>query len=85
MAQTITNRASSLDRLSKAINQKPKPTDEHVWGTVVSTNPDGSYQVRISAAGEATRCVACCKADAGDRVLVVILGDGKCVVVGQLI
>lgn len=79
-----TNRASSLDRLSKALNPKGKQTDEHVWGTVESVNADGSYQVRINSAGAATRCVACCKADAGDRVLVAILADGKCATVGRL-
>lgn len=80
-----TTRVSSLDRLSNALNHKVKQADEHVWGTVESVNTEGSYQVRINSTGPSTRCLSCCLADVGDRVLVVILGDGKCVVVGKLI
>ena len=83
MASQATSRAS-LDRLSKALNPKGKPTDEHVWGTVASINGDGSYQVRISASGGSARCAACCTANVGDRVLVTIMADGKCAAIGRL-
>lgn len=83
MASHAASRAS-LDRLSKALNRSDKPRDEHVWGTVESANADGSYQVRINASGDTTRCTACCTANVGDRVLVTILANGQCAAVGRL-
>ena len=84
MAQMATSRASSLDRLSKALNRSEKPRDEHVWGTVASVNADGSYQVRINASGETTRCANGCSANVGDRVFVTIMSNGSCIAVGRL-
>ena len=80
---SITSRAS-LDRLSKALNRRSGSTDEHVWGTVLAVNEDGSFQVRISSSGEPTRCANGCSANVGDRVFVTIMADGKCAAVGRL-
>lgn len=58
--------------------------DSHVYGSVESVNPDGSYEVRLNASGVTARCAACCTASAGDRVLVVVKADGKCAAIGRV-
>ncbi len=63
----------------------PQPRTVHTcFGEVASVNGDGSYQVKLSASGNA-RAIACCTASVGDRVFVVIQENGRCVAVGKVV
>lgn len=61
-----------------------RPTDGNDYGIVEAVNADGSYEIVIDGATEATRCAPCCTAGVGDRVLVVIKADGRCAAVGRV-
>lgn len=58
--------------------------DTHLWGSVKSVNPDGSYEVQLNSSSVTTRCAAGCTAGVGDRVLVCIMANGRCVAVSRL-
>lgn len=71
----------------KALRIKPSDdlgSDYHTYGSIESVNEDGSYQVRLDGASNATRCANTCTAYAGDRALVLVKSDGKCAVVGRV-
>lgn len=58
--------------------------DAHLWGSVKSVNSDGSYEVQLNTSSVTTRCAAGCAAGVGDRVLVCIMANGRCVAVSRL-
>lgn len=73
------------DRVEKAMSSyKNNKVDVHTTGLVKSINADGSYQVQLNASSTTTRCAAGCTAGVGDRVLVCIMANGRCVAVGRL-
>lgn len=74
----------SLERLADTLYPKETPKDTHAYGTVESVNPDGSYQVKLNASATTTRCAKLCEASVGDRVMVVIQGNGHCAAIGRV-
>ena len=75
----------SLGEFSAAFGMGAEPScDRHVWGSVRSVNPDGSYQVRLNASSMDTRCACACSACEGDRVLVCIMADGRAAAVARV-
>ena len=75
---------SSLEQFSKAFFPPPPKSVHTCFGEVDSINADNSYQVTISSMGT-TRAVACCTAQVGDRVFVIIQENGHCVAVGKVV
>lgn len=78
---------SMASMAEKALRIKPSDdlgSDYHTYGSIESVNEDGSYQVRLDGASNATRCANTCTAYAGDRALVLVKSDGKCAVVGRV-
>lgn len=74
----------SLERLADTLYPKESPKDTHAYGTVESVNLDGSYQVKLNASATTTRCAKLCDAEVGDRVMVVIQGNGHCAAIGRV-
>lgn len=74
----------SLERLADTLYPKETPKDTHAYGTVESINQDGSYQVKLNASATTTRCAKLCDAEVGDRVMVVIQGNGHCAAIGRV-
>lgn len=74
----------SVEQWSDLLFSEAGGHDAHVWGSVKSVNDDGSYQVQLNASSVTTRCAAGCTAGVGDRVLVCIMANGRCVAVGRL-
>lgn len=73
------------ERVVKAFSgYENQRADEHTWGSVKSINSDGSYQVQLNTSSVTTRCAAGCTAGVGDRVLVCIMANGRCVAVSRL-
>ena len=78
---------SMASMAEKALRIKPSDdlgSDYHTYGSIESVNEDGSYQVRLDGASNATRCANTCTASTGDRALVLVKSDGKCAVVGRV-
>lgn len=75
----------NLEWLQGALSKyENKPSDTHHWGLVTLVNEDGSYQVKLNSSDTTTRCANACTASVGDRVLVLVKTDGKCVAVSRL-
>lgn len=78
---------SMASMAERALRIKPSDdlgSDYHTYGSIESVNEDGSYQVRLDGASNATRCANTCTASTGDRALVLVKSDGKCAVVGRV-
>lgn len=74
----------NLDDVAAALLPEKRASDTHVYGSVKYVNEDGSYEVRLNASSATTRCSACCTAQAGDRVLVLVQANGRCAAVGRV-
>ena len=74
----------SVEQWSDLLFSEAGQHDAHVWGSVKSVNSDGSYQVQLNTSSTTTRCSAGCTAGVGDRVLVCIMANGRCVAVARL-
>lgn len=74
----------SVEQWSDLMFPEKEGRDAHVYGSVKSVNADGSYEVRLNASSVTTRCVACCTASVGDRVLVLVKANGRCDAVGRV-
>lgn len=83
---TSINRAVTNDRAAKALgfSSQPECSDLHVFGSVKSINADGSYQVQLNTSSVTTRCAKLCNASVGDRVLVVIMRNGRAAAIARL-
>lgn len=66
------------DSIAKLLFPETRKHDEHAFGIVRAVNADGSYQVQLNSSGVTCRTTACCDAAAGDRVLVLIMKNGRC-------
>lgn len=74
----------SIEQWSDLMFPDKEGKDTHLWGSVKSVNPDGSYEVQLNSSSVTTRCAAGCTAGVGDRVLVCIMANGRCVAVSRL-
>ena len=72
------------DLIADLLFAENRKREAHVFGVVEAVNADGSYQVRISSESTA-RAVACCAAQAGDRVLVLLMKTGRCVCLAKVL
>lgn len=72
------------DVIANLLFPEARKQDEHVFGTVRKVNSDGSYQVQLNASSVTTRATACCDAEAGDRVLVLIMANGRCAAIAKV-
>ena len=74
----------SIEQWSDLMFPESGGNDAHTWGSVKAVNDDGSYQVQLNTSSVTTRCAAGCTAGVGDRVLVCIMANGRCVAVSRL-
>lgn len=82
---TDVENAITRDRLRSALSRyENRPADEHSAGTVKAVNADGSYEVLLDGDVQPRTCSAGCTAGVGDRVLVCIMANGRCVAVSRL-
>lgn len=82
---TDVENAITRDRLRSALSRyENRPADEHSAGTVKAVNADGSYEVLLDEDVQPRTCSAGCTAGVGDRVLVCIMANGRCVAVGRM-
>lgn len=80
MAQATVKMAARALRLDHGKAKR----EYHSLGTVKSVNGDGSYRVLLDGATVSTRCAIGCAATVRDRVLVLVLSDGKCVAICKI-
>ncbi len=73
------------DALAKLFFSESQRCDTHLFGSVAAVNDDGSYQVKLNSSSITTRAIACCEAAAGDRVLVLIMRNGRCVATAKIL
>jgi hypothetical protein len=73
----------SLEDFADAFFGKNERGVSTAYGTVLSVNADGSYQVKMSATGD-TRCAKLCDAEVGDTVMVLIQANGHCAALGRV-
>jgi hypothetical protein len=73
----------SLEDFADAFFSKNERGVSTAYGTVLSVNADGSYQVKMSATGD-TRCAKLCDAEVGDTVMVLIQANGHCAALGRV-
>lgn len=77
--------AITRDRIRGALKRyENKPADRFENGTVRTVNSDGSYEVLLDGDVQPRTCSAYATAGVGDRVLVCIMANGRCVAVGRL-
>ena len=74
----------SIEQWSDLMFPEAEGKDAHLWGSVKAVNSDGSYEVQLNTSSVTTRCAAGCTAGVGDRVLVCIMANGRCVAVSRL-
>ena len=74
----------SIEQWSDLMFPEAEGKDAHLWGSVKAVNSDGSYEVQLNKSNVTTRCAAGCTAGVGDRVLVCIMANGRCVAVARL-
>lgn len=74
----------NTDQVTDVFLPESNAADSHIWGSVKAVNSDGSYQVQLNTSSVTTRCAAGCTAGVGDRVLVCIMANGRCVAVSRL-
>lgn len=72
------------DDITKLFFPETQRHDTHVFGVVQEINADKSYQVKLNSSTIATRATACCEAAAGDRVLVLIMKNGRCAAIAKV-
>lgn len=72
------------DDITKLLFPKAQRHDAHVFGVVQEVNADKSYQVKLNSSAIATRATACCDAVEGDRVLVLIMANGRCAAIAKV-
>lgn len=73
------------DIVAKLLFPEGRKQDEHVFGIVREVNSDGSYQVQLNASSVTARATACCEAQVGSRVLVLIMRNGRCVATAKVV
>lgn len=77
--------AITRDRIRAALGRyENKPSDSFENGTVRTVNADGSYEVLLDGDVQPRTCSAYATAGVGDRVLVCIMANGRCVAVSRL-
>lgn len=77
--------AITRDRIRAALKRyENKPGDSFENGTVRTVNSDGSYEVLLDGDVQARTCSAYATAGVGDRVLVCIMANGRCVAIARL-
>lgn len=74
----------SIEKWSDLMFPEGVGRDAHLWGSVKSVNSDGSYEVQLNTSSVTARCAAGCTANVGDRVLVCIMANGRCVAIARL-
>lgn len=84
LSDALTMRTVSLDRLANAMGGDTKPSDTHMYGTVMATNADKSYEVILSGSYTKTKCAPLCDARVGDRVLCVLQTNGRVAAIGRV-
>lgn len=72
------------DDITKLFFPEIRKHDTHVFGVVQEINADKSYQVKLNTSTIATRATACCEAAVGDRVLVLIMANGRCAAIAKV-
>lgn len=72
------------DDIAKLFFPETQGCDTHVFGVVQGINADKSYQVKLNSSTIATRATSCCEAAVGDRVLVLIMKNGRCVAISKV-
>ena len=73
------------DIVASLLFPEGRKQDEHVFGIVREVNADGSYQVQLNASSVTARATACCEAQVGSRVLVLIMRNGRCVATAKVV
>lgn len=74
-----------IDQVASVLLPRKGQQEFHTWGIVSSVNPDGSYEVKLNDSGITTRCAKCVAAQAQDRVLVLVMGNGQCVALAKVL
>ena len=80
MAQATVKMAARALRLDGAKARR----EYHSLGPVKSVNADGSCRVLLDGANVSTRCAKGCPASVSDRVLVLVMSDGRCVAICKI-
>ncbi|MDO4290272.1 MAG: hypothetical protein Q4C41_03465 [Eggerthellaceae bacterium] len=83
--QELHGRMADVDQIAALIFQNKGQREFHMWGVVASVNADGSYEVRLNDSDITTRCARCVAAQAQDRVLVLVMGNGQCVAMAKVL
>lgn len=73
----------SARRVSKALFPGRTDADTHHRGSVVKSNGDGTYQVRLNFSSVSTRCQSLCQVSVGDPVLVLRMRNGSTTILGK--
>lgn len=73
------------DQVARILFPQSSQQEFHTWGVVASVNQDGSYEVRLNDSDVTTRCARCVAAQAQDRVLVLVMGNGQCVALAKVL
>lgn len=77
--------AITRDRIRAALGRyENKPSASFENGTVRTVNADGSYEVLLDGDVQPRTCSAYGAAGVGDRVLVCIMANGRCVAVSRM-
>ena len=72
------------DVIANLLFPERQSSDTHAFGIVRRVNTDGSYQVQLNSSSVTTRCTACCEAGVGNRVLVLIMRNGRCAAIAKV-
>lgn len=73
------------DQVARILFPPASQQEFHTWGVVASVNQDGSYEVKLNDSDVTTRCARCVAAQAQDRVLVLVMGNGQCVALAKVL
>lgn len=89
LSDALTMRTVSLDRLANAMGGDAKPSDTHMYGTVVAVVSDASYGIKhyrviLNGGSSATTCAPLCDATVDDRVLCVLQTNGRVAAIGRV-
>ena len=77
--------AADIDQVASVLFPGKSQQEFHTWGVVSTVNSDGSYEVKLNDSGTTTRCARCVAAQAQDRVLVLVMGNGQCVALAKVL
>lgn len=77
--------AVDADQVADILFRGKTQQEFHTWGVIASVNQDGSYEVKLNDSDVTTRCARCVAAQAHDRVLVLVMGNGQCVALAKVL